>query len=118
MKQTPSYFDVSGNNQEKFYHGMILGMTACLSNTHIIKSNRESGEGRYDICIEPKDKKGNGIIIELKAGNEKEDLNILAQRAYEQIQTKDYKREMENKGIKEIIPVGIAFSGKEVKIKY
>ena len=148
MKQTPSYFDVSGNNEEKFYHGMILGMTACLSSTHIIRSNRESGEGRYDICIEPtaKDrifnslhgscsgktlkknqsnntfsdvnKNEKGIIIELKAGKENENLDILAQKAYDQIQTKEYKREMESSGIKEIIPVGIAFSGKKVKVKY
>ena len=118
MKQTPSYFDVNEGSQEKFYHGMILGMTACLYNTHIIRSNRESGEGRYDICLEPKNNEGKGIIIELKAGKDNEDLGELAKTAYEQIQKKDYAREMESKDIKEIIPVGIAFSGKEVKVKY
>ena len=118
LRETPSYFDVNEGSQEKFYHGMILGMTACLYNTHIIRSNRESGEGRYDISMEPRDKEGKGIIIELKAGKENEDLGELAKTAYEQIQKKDYAREMESKDIKEIIPVGIAFSGKEVKVKY
>ena len=118
LRETPSYYDVYEGSQEKFYHGMILGMTACLYNTHIIRSNRESGEGRYDISMEPRDKEGKGIIIELKAGKENEDLGELAKTAYEQIQKKDYAREMESKDIKEIIPIGIAFSGKEVKVKY
>ena len=55
MKEASSYFDVSSNNGERFYHGLILGMTASLYNSYIVKSNRESGEGRYDICLEPRD---------------------------------------------------------------
>ena len=116
MKQTPSYYDVSEGSQEKFYHGMMLGMTACLHNSHIIRSNRESGKGRYDICLEPKDKNEKGIIIELKAGKENEDLDKLAKTAYSQIKDKEYKRDLDSKGIKEIIPLGIAFFKKDVKL--
>ena len=61
-----SYFDISGQEPESFYHAFVLGMLVSLSTTHQVKSNRESGYGRYDVMIIPHDKNKLGIIIEFK----------------------------------------------------
>ena len=118
LRYTPSYFDTTNRYKEQFYHGMLLGMTACLSNSYIIKSNRESGKGRYDISIEPKDKSRKGIIIELKAAEAEDNLEKLSKTALSQIKEREYIREMEKLKIKEIIPIGIAFRRNEVALSY
>ena len=113
--QSASCYDTAGEN---FYHGLVLGLCAMLDNRYIITSNRESGEGRYDISLCPKDSKMPGIIIELKAekdADEKE-LKELAKVALKQIIDKKYDTEMQTKGIKTIIKYGVAFSGKHVEI--
>lgn len=113
--QSASCYDTVGEN---FYHGLVLGLCAMLDNRYIITSNRESGEGRYDISLCPKDSKMPGIIIELKAekdADEKE-LKELAKVALKQIIDKKYDTEMQTKGIKTIIKYGVAFSGKHVEI--
>ena len=61
-----SYFDVSGDQSEKVYHAFVLGMLIALSNNYEVLSNRESGYGRYDVCIIPRDTSKLGIIIEFK----------------------------------------------------
>ena len=93
-------------------------MTAYLNKLYIIKSNRESGGGRYDISIEPKDIKKTGIIIELKTAEENDDLEKLALEALKQIKKKEYKREMEHRKIKNIISLGIAFKRDDVVAKF
>ena len=113
--QSASCYDTAGEN---FYHGLVLGLCAMLDNRYIITSNRESGEGRYDISLCPKDSKMPGIIIELKAekdADEKE-LKELAKVALKQIIDKKYDTEMQTKGIKNVIKYGVAFSGKHVEI--
>ena len=113
--QSVSCYDTAGEN---FYHGLVLGLCAMLDNRYIITSNRESGEGRYDISLCPKDNKIPGIIIELKAekdADEKE-LKELAKAALKQIIDKKYDTEMQTKGVKTIIKYGVAFSGKHVEI--
>ena len=113
--QSASCYDTAGEN---FYHGLVLGLCAMLDNRYIITSNRESGEGRYDISLCPKDSKMPGIIIELKAekdADEKE-LKELARIALKQIIDKKYDTEMQTKGIKNVIKYGVAFSGKHVEI--
>ena len=113
--QSASCYDTAGEN---FYHGLVLGLCAMLDNRYIIASNRESGEGRYDISLSPKDSKMPGIIIELKAekdADEKE-LKELAKVALKQIIDKKYDTEMQTEGIKNVIKYGVAFSGKHVEI--
>ncbi|MBQ2876502.1 MAG: AAA family ATPase [Clostridia bacterium] len=113
--QSASCYDTAGEN---FYHGLVLGLCAMLDNRYIITSNRESGEGRYDISLCPKDSKMPGIIIELKAekdADEKE-LKELAKAALKQIIDKKYDTEMQTKGIKNVVKYGVAFSGKHVEI--
>ena len=113
--QSASCYDTAGEN---FYHGLVLGLCAMLDNRYIITSNRESGEGRYDISLCPKDSKMPGIIIELKAEKDADakELKELAKVALKQIIDKKYDTEMQTKGIKNVIKYGVAFSGKHVEI--
>ena len=113
--QSASCYDTAGEN---FYHGLVLGLCAMLDNRYIITSNRESGEGRYDISLCPKDIKMPGIIIELKAEKDADEkkLKELAKLALKQIIDKKYDTEMQTKGIKNVIKYGVAFSGKHVEI--
>lgn len=104
--------------KETFYHGLILGLCAILDNRYYITSNRESGIGRYDIALCPKDLKLPGIIIELKAEKDcdEPELEKLSQNALKQIEDKKYDTNMKAKGVTTILKYGVAFSGKTVKI--
>ncbi|AWI05761.1 AAA family ATPase [Clostridium drakei] len=110
-----SYFDI-GDESENFYHAFVLGILVALNNKYRVKSNRESGYGRYDIMIIPKDIGKNGIIIEFKKVNKrrKETLNTAAENALAQIKTINYRQELIELRVKNIIELGIAFEGKDV----
>jgi hypothetical protein len=111
-----SFYDAGA---EGFYHGLILGLIALMDNQYKIKSNRESGDGRYDICMIPRENRHPGIIMELKwKGSLTADvLEKLAEEALDQIDKKRYDAEMREDGIENILKLGIAFSGKTVSIK-
>lgn len=114
-----SYFDVNGKNPEKVYHAFVLGLLVSLSKTHEVVSNRESGIGRYDVSLIPKDTKKHGIIFEFKR-YDKEDAESLDEvliGALQQIEDKKYDTELRNRGIKNIIKLAIVFSGKDVYIR-
>jgi hypothetical protein len=113
-----SYFDVSGQEQEKVYHAFVLGMLVSLNETHEVKSNRESGYGRYDVMLIPRNKKENGIIIEFKKVDEddNETLETASQNALKQIEDRKYEVEIKDRGIENIIKLGISFKGKEVLV--
>ena len=104
---------------EGFYHGMVLGLVASLSTKYHIRSNRESGDGRFDLQMEPKEKMIPGIIMEFKSVpvSEKKDLSVNAEEAIAQIERQNYTRELEERGVKKIVKYGIAFSGKSVEVK-
>lgn len=113
--QSVSVFDAAGEN---FYHGFMLGVCALFGNSYVT-SNRESGDGRYDIALSPKVNNLPGIIIELKAEkncSEKE-LQELAKTALKQINDKKYDTELKSKGVKTIYKYGVAFSGKHVAVE-
>lgn len=113
--QSVSAFDAAGEN---FYHGFMLGVCALFGNSYVT-SNRESGDGRYDIALSPKVNNLPGIIIELKAEkncNENE-LQELAKTALKQINDKKYDTELKSKGVKMIYKYGVAFSGKHVAVE-
>ena len=114
LLQSASSFDTVGEN---FYHGFMLGLCAMLSGSYTT-SNRESGEGRYDLQMEPKDYKLPGIVIELKAekNGSKESLTKLSQTALQQINDRKYDTEMRSRGIHTIYKYGVAFSGKDVVV--
>lgn len=93
MEKTISFYDAGA---EGFYHGLVLGLIALMDNQYTIKSNRESGNGRYDICLFPKEKRHPGIIMELewKNGLDENMLNKLSVEALSQINDKSYDTEM------------------------
>ncbi len=116
-----SYLDAGREEPERFYHGFVLGLLVSLENTHQVLSNRESGDGRYDIMIIPKDKNKLGIIIEFKAcrlrNPSEQDLNSEADKALAQIETQNYQAELKSQGIKNILKLGIVFYKKQMVIK-
>ena len=109
-----SYHDAS--DSEKYYHHFMLGLLLTLGDKYIITSNRESGYGRYDIALEPKDKRNYGLIFEFKIGD-KETIDDKAKEALAQINEKKYDVSMKNNGVSKVIKVGMAFSGKDVAIE-
>ena len=126
--RTFSSFDSGKHTSEKkapenFYHGFVLGLMVDQTENYIITSNRESGFGRYDIMLEPKDKqtqKYPGIVIEFKVINPRKEnsLEETVEAALKQIEEKNYDAELINRGVKEenIHHYGFAFRGKEVLI--
>ncbi len=112
-----SFLDVKINEDENFYHAFVLGMLVELKDVYTVLSNRESGLGRYDICLEPFDKTKPSFIIEFKSCKNKSFKEAIKE-AKEQIINKKYETDLKQKGYKDITKMVIAFKGKEVKIKY
>lgn len=115
MLKTISYYD---NLKENYYHGLMLGLLAIGESNYDIRSNRESGLGRYDIQLVPKKSALPGIIIEVKAADKDAgvELSKLAQTALKQIDEKKYDTELCAQGVNDIIKYGVAFKGKNVEI--
>jgi hypothetical protein len=116
MDKSISFYDAGA---ECFYQGLVLGLIALMDNQYKIKSNRESGDGRYDISMIPREKRYPGIIMELKwkKNLSAEALCGLADEALAQIDEMRYDVEMKEDGIHSILKFGIAFSGKKVSVK-
>ena len=115
LLRSTSFNDIKN---EDFYHGLILGMSLFLDKDYYVNSNKESGLGRYDIIIEPKNKNSRGFILEFKVVKEEEDLNKVSKEAIEQIINKKYDTQLKERGIKDITLVGIAFFKKLLKVSY
>ena len=112
-----SYNDTKKGN-EAFYHGLIMGMGLYLEGEYITKSNIESGLGRYDFVIEPKNKTKRAFIMEFKATDSVENLEEISKEALRQIENKKYDVSLKQNGVKDITYMGIAFCGKQIKISY
>ncbi len=113
--KSASYYD--GKNED-FYHGLILGMTLYLDRDYYVNSNRESGLGRYDVIVEPKNKNNRGFILEFKVAKSEKELEKVSEEAIEQIINKKYDTSLEERGIRDITLLGIAFFGKILKVSY
>ena len=120
-----NYFDTddraSGAEPERFYHGFVLGLLVDLQGSYYVKSNRESGFGRYDVMLEPKNlEEGNAVILEFKVRSTRKEKSLeeTAQSALAQIRERKYSRELREKGIakEQIKEYGFAFEGKNVLI--
>lgn len=112
-----SFFDVGGKKPEKVYHAFVLGMLLSLGDSYDVKSNRESGHGRYDVILIPHDSSALGIVIEFKVAKKKElNLEESAQEALEQIERKGYVQELNDRGIKKHLLIGMAFCVKELEV--
>lgn len=112
-----SISSIDGAN-EGFYHGMMLGLCAILGNRYKIRSNRESGLGRFDIQLMPLTKGMPGFVFEFKhTKDEHTDLSALADSALQQIEAKKYDTELRDNGVNSIISIGIAFRGKSAVVR-
>ena len=125
---TFSYFDAGKkpseeSEPEKFYHGFVLGLLVDNAKNYVVKSNRESGYGRYDVVLEPKDKNDVAVIIEFKVYDKEydneNDLEDTAANALAQIDEKQYSADLIAQGIDEdkILKYGFAFQGKKCIIR-
>ena len=112
-----SFFDTAGES-EKVYHAFVMGLFLWITPEYRVKSNRESGYGRYDIMIIPQKEKTNlGFIIEFKKARKKETMETAVESALKQIEEKKYEAELIECGIKNYKKLAIVFKGKEVTIK-
>ena len=111
-----SYFDTG--RDEKYYKIFLIGIFITLSNDYIRLSERETGTGRADLILEPKNKENPAYIFEFKVAEDKKELENYAVEGFFQIKEKQYDVELKNRGINEIIYVGLAFYRKELKMKY
>ena len=116
MDKSIRFFD---GGTEGFYHGLMLGLIALMDNQYKIKSNRESGDGRFDVSLIPREKRYPGIILELKWKEKLSDVELekWSNEALKQIGELRYDSEMKEDGITEILKFGIAFSGKKVCVR-
>ena len=114
-----SFMDVGKNTAENFYHAFVLGMLVGLKDSYYVNSNRESGYGRYDIMLEPKDKNGNSFIMEFKVlkNGEEKTLKETIENAKKQIEEKKYEESLKERGFKNITKMVYAFNGKEVEME-
>ena len=117
LLKSVSYNDTKKGN-EAFYHGFILGMSLYLEGEYIVKSNIESGLGRYDVSIEPKNKNKKGYILEFKATDNVDKLEEISKEALKQIEEGKYSSTLKQTNTKEILYLGIAFCGKQIKVSY
>ncbi|MDR1831552.1 MAG: ATP-binding protein [Fusobacteriaceae bacterium] len=111
-----SYFDL--NEKENFYHVFMLGLLSGLEDEYIGRSNMESGHGRADLLLEPKDRRLPGFIFEFKVAASEKDLNKQLDMALRQIVEKKYAVPLREIGIKDVTGIAIAFHGKTLKVKY
>jgi len=122
--ESVSYFDVTQQEPERFYHAFIMGMLQYMSTHYRILSQRESGTGRYDVALVPRDKTQAGFIFEFKSciglkGSVEEieaQLEKPAQEALQQIKNQSYVTDIFASGAKTVHILGLAFSGKEVNV--
>ena len=119
VKEMFSYMDVGENTAENFYHAFVLGILVGLKDSYYVNSNRESGIGRYDIMLEPKNQKGNAFIMEFKVYREDKEKNIkeTIDNAKRQIEEKEYERNLKERGFNNITKMIYVFKGKEVSIE-
>ncbi|MDO4638712.1 MAG: AAA family ATPase [Leptotrichia hongkongensis] len=111
-----SYFDTE--KDEKYYKIFLIGIFIILANDYIRLSERESGYGRADLVLEPKNKINPAYIFEFKVVNNQDELENYAKTGFEQIKEKEYDVELRNREIDKIVCVGLAFYRKKLKMKY
>lgn len=119
LMQSMSSYDIPADEPEKVYHAFVLGMLLGLDSTYEVKSNRESGLGRYDVLLIPRNPALLGIVFEFKKVNpERESMKEAAELALAQIERRQYSQELRQRGVRKILAIGIAFLGKTLCIEH
>lgn len=116
LVQIASFHDTA--ERESFYHGSVLGVMAWLRPKYRVLSNRESGYGRFDLGIFPKESGIPGIIMEFKVADSEEALRKTAEEALSQIGQRDYLAEFREQGVEKVWKYGVAFCGKRLHLAY
>ena len=114
LEQIASFHDTA--NKESFYHGFLLGLTAWFLPKYRVKSNRESGYGRFDLGIFPNEQGQAGVIMEFKVADSEESLQETAEAALAQIGQMDYLAEFREQAVDNVWKYGIAFYGKKLRL--
>jgi hypothetical protein len=117
ITQSMSCHDISADEPERSYHLFILGILVALSGRYAVRSNKESGYGRYDIMLIPHDKSLPGLVIEFKKKDDDETMEECADRAMDQIKEKEYTADLRGLGFSKIVLFGIACHKKDVLLK-
>jgi len=112
-----SYHDLAGETPERVFHVFVLGLLIRLSSRYHVRSNRETGFGRVDILLEPKNSQDPGFVFELKSERTK-DPDEAAGAALAQIRERDYINELRARGIQNITLIGVALKGKQIGLAY
>ena len=112
-----SYIDVSKVASESVYQAFCLGLFVNLSADYEVTSNRESGYGRYDVLLKPRDKRKLGLVLEFKKIPKNKTPNVVLDEALAQINKKKYDVELKNSGVTNILKIAVAFAGKDVYLK-
>ncbi len=121
LEISASFFATGPKNAELFYNGFIMGLVSAVSSQYFVDTERESGSGRADLLLIPKPtaKYQNALILEFKFGKGEEKLQLLAEKALEQIDHKNYASKIKAyKHVAKIIRIGLAFSGKQVEVAF
>ena len=117
VTNTLSFHDVTADKAESFYHAFVIGMLVYLNATHEVRSNRESGYGRYDVMVEPRDPtRYPGVVIEFKIVPKDSTIEETLESAHRQIQEKKYGAELQARGCSRVVQWAIVFRGKEVGV--
>jgi hypothetical protein len=116
--QTGSYFDFNSNKSEQVFHMFILGLVVGLRDYYYIYSNQESGLGRFDVVLIPKNKQKMGILLEFKTSETAELLKDKALEALQQINDKQYIEIFKKHDVTSVLAIGLAFCGKQLKLAY
>ncbi|RZI45639.1 hypothetical protein EDM53_04880, partial [Rickettsiales endosymbiont of Peranema trichophorum] len=116
--QSGSYFDFNKNTPEQVFHVFILGLVVGLRGEYDIQSNKEAGLGRCDVALIPKDITRAAILLEFKISDNLETLHEKAEEALKQIKERQYIEMCKQKGVKEVLAIGLAFCGKHMELVY
>ncbi|RZI45095.1 AAA family ATPase [Rickettsiales endosymbiont of Peranema trichophorum] len=114
IMQSGSYFDFNKNTPERVFHVFILGLVVGLRGEYYIRSNQESGLGRFDVVMLPKQSGRAGMLLEFKATNDPKKLKAKAQEGLKQVKDNQYLELFRQNGVKEVLAIGLAFCGKQL----
>ncbi|RZI47297.1 AAA family ATPase, partial [Rickettsiales endosymbiont of Peranema trichophorum] len=116
IMQSGSYFDFNKNTPDQVFHVFILGLVVGLRGEYYIRSNQESGLGRFDVVMLPKQSERAGILLEFKATDDPKKLKAKAKEGLKQVKDKQYLELFKQNGVNEVLAIGLAFCGKQMEL--